>query len=228
MTLLLSCLGISLGITIQGFTPSLVYVVVTGVYFLTMEPLVEACLPRLLALLAPDSFDGQERLWAPVVLKSTSLLVSLVMTSVGLVLAKYKAAALAGLLCVHLKIRDIQLNGIQPIRIAEATVTRYLAGIVALYQGCHLKIRDIQLNGIQSIRIAEVTVTRYLAVIAVIVALYQGCHLNIRDIQLNGIQPIRIAEATVTRFPFATSGQISSCDDVCAICLAEMRRARVT
>lgn len=153
MTLLLSGLGISLGIEIQGFTPSVSYLVVTGFYFLTMEPLVEKCLPGILTLVAPDPFDGQERMWAPIILKSSSLVVSLLMTTLGLVLGKYKMAAVSCLVCVHLKIRDIQVNA---------------------------------------------------------------------------IQPIRMAEATVARFPFASPSQLCSCEDICAICLAEMRRARVT
>ena len=53
---------------VKGFTPSLLYLFVTGLYYLTGDPLVQNSLPHILPKLLKE-VEGREKLWSIVLLK---------------------------------------------------------------------------------------------------------------------------------------------------------------
>ena len=55
-----------------------------------------------------------------------SLILSVLMSISSLLLGKWRLASLSLIVCVYLKIRDIQVNGLTPLKMSEASVARLL------------------------------------------------------------------------------------------------------
>ena len=69
--------------------------------------------------------EGEEGLWTPILLKSLSLGLALVLVFTCVLVSKYKAAFTLGLVCVYLKYRDLSINALDKLRRLECTVSRY-------------------------------------------------------------------------------------------------------
>lgn len=59
-------------------------------------------------------------------------------------------------------------------------------------------------------------------------ALYLTVYLRAKDMVLNSLKRLRTEQAVLGQFRHATDEEIENCDDVCAVCLSHMERARVT
>ncbi|CAH1169666.1 unnamed protein product [Phaedon cochleariae] len=57
---------------------------------------------------------------------------------------------------------------------------------------------------------------------------YLTVYLKLKDMVLNCLKQLKTEQAVLGRFRQATEDEISNCDDVCAVCLSAMERARVT
>lgn len=61
-----------------------------------------------------------------------------------------------------------------------------------------------------------------------ILAFYLTVYLKVKDMVLNSLKKLRDEQAVLGKFRYATEEEIANCDDVCAVCLSPMERARVT
>ncbi|KAF5308162.1 hypothetical protein FQR65_LT06342 [Abscondita terminalis] len=61
-----------------------------------------------------------------------------------------------------------------------------------------------------------------------LVASYLTVYLNIKDMTRNCLKQLRNEQAVLSKFRQASPEEIKNCDDVCAVCLSNMDRARVT
>lgn len=59
-------------------------------------------------------------------------------------------------------------------------------------------------------------------------AFYLTVYLKAKDLVMNYLSRLREEQAILGKFRKATSEEIENCDDVCAVCLSPMERARVT
>lgn len=59
-------------------------------------------------------------------------------------------------------------------------------------------------------------------------AFYLTVYLRIKDMVLNALKKLRMEQSVLAQFRYATDEEISNWDDVCAVCLSPMERARVT
>lgn len=60
------------------------------------------------------------------------------------------------------------------------------------------------------------------------IASYLTVYLKAKDTILNSLKQLRDEQASLARFRHATPDEIQNWDDVCAVCLSHMERARVT
>eukprot|EP00090_Calanus_glacialis_P004348 TRINITY_DN13232_c0_g1_i1.p1 TRINITY_DN13232_c0_g1~~TRINITY_DN13232_c0_g1_i1.p1 ORF type:complete len:287 (-),score=91.33 TRINITY_DN13232_c0_g1_i1:45-905(-) len=125
MTLVSISLALCLGVSMQGFSPSPCYLVITGLYFLTQEEMVVVNMPRLLVKLPSSVIEGEEAVWSPIILKGLSLLLSLTMVLLCTFYRKYKSGFTSFIICVYLKIRDLDINGFEKLRRLEKLVARF-------------------------------------------------------------------------------------------------------
>ncbi|CAH0551870.1 unnamed protein product [Brassicogethes aeneus] len=61
-----------------------------------------------------------------------------------------------------------------------------------------------------------------------ILAFYLTVYLKTKDMVLNCLKNLKDEQAMLGKFRYATEDEIENCDDVCAVCLMPMKRARVT
>lgn len=59
-------------------------------------------------------------------------------------------------------------------------------------------------------------------------AFYLTVYLKIKDMVLNALRKLRTEQSVLAQFRYATEEEIANWDDVCAVCLSPMERARVT
>lgn len=59
-------------------------------------------------------------------------------------------------------------------------------------------------------------------------ALYITVYLRVKDTIQNCLKKLKDEQAVLGKFRYATPEEIENCDDVCAVCLSPMDRARVT
>lgn len=59
-------------------------------------------------------------------------------------------------------------------------------------------------------------------------ALYITVYLRVKDTIQNCLKNLKTEQGVLYRFRYATQQEIEDCDDVCAVCLSPMERARVT
>ena len=71
-----------------------------------------------------DWCEGEEALWAPILLRTFSLCLSLLLVMVSALTRQYKAGVTLSLVCVYLKYRDLNINSLDKLRRLESTVTR--------------------------------------------------------------------------------------------------------
>ena len=107
MTAVAVCLALLLGVSLQGVTLTPSFLLITGLYYLSLEPGVVEVVVRTLSgshrLL--QWCEGQELVCSSVLLKIISLLLSLVIITLCLLNVKYKAA-LTVLACAYLKVSE--------------------------------------------------------------------------------------------------------------------------
>ncbi|KAB0804507.1 hypothetical protein PPYR_01477 [Photinus pyralis] len=60
------------------------------------------------------------------------------------------------------------------------------------------------------------------------IASYLTVYLNIKDMIINCLKQLKEEQAVLGKFRNASFEEIENCDDVCAVCLCAMKRARVT
>lgn len=60
------------------------------------------------------------------------------------------------------------------------------------------------------------------------IALYLTVYLRVKDTIQNCLRALKEEQAVLGRFRQASADEIENCDDVCAVCLSTMERARVT
>lgn len=60
------------------------------------------------------------------------------------------------------------------------------------------------------------------------IAFYLTVFLRVKDMVANSLRTLRKEQEILGRFRQATKEEIENCDDVCAVCLSQMERARVT
>ncbi len=68
--------------------------------------------------------EGEEAVWAPILLRTLSLCLSLVLALGCTLVRKYKALFTLSLICVYLKYRDLNINALDKLRRLESTVSR--------------------------------------------------------------------------------------------------------
>ena len=61
----------------QGFSPSPIYLLLTGAYFIVLEEKVSANMPRLLISASIPIMEGEEVVWSPIILKVLDIIVEL-------------------------------------------------------------------------------------------------------------------------------------------------------
>lgn len=61
-----------------------------------------------------------------------------------------------------------------------------------------------------------------------ILAFYITVFLRSKDLVMNSLKQLRVEQAVLGQFRYATDDEIKNCDDVCAVCLSPMERARAT
>ncbi|CAG9764831.1 unnamed protein product [Ceutorhynchus assimilis] len=61
-----------------------------------------------------------------------------------------------------------------------------------------------------------------------LVASYLTVYLKIKDTAMTCLKSLKTEQAILGKFRYATEEEIENCDDVCAVCLSPMLRARVT
>lgn len=125
MTVVTTCLAGTLGASMQGFSPSPIYLLLTGAYFIVLEEKVAAYMPRLLTSASIPIMEGEEAVWSPIILKGCCLFLSSILIMICTYCNKYKAAFTTFLICFYLKIRDLQINGYEKLRRLEAYVARF-------------------------------------------------------------------------------------------------------
>lgn len=62
----------------------------------------------------------------------------------------------------------------------------------------------------------------------VAIAIYVTLYMKGKDLYLNFLTPLQREQALLNRFRKASPEEIENCDDVCAVCLSAMDRARMT
>ena len=75
MTVVTTCLAGTLGASLQGFSPSPIYLLLTGTYFIVLEEKVTANMPRLLISASIPIMEGEEAVWSPIILKVLDIIV---------------------------------------------------------------------------------------------------------------------------------------------------------
>lgn len=61
-----------------------------------------------------------------------------------------------------------------------------------------------------------------------LLALYLTVFLTVKDMFLNSLKHLKDEKSVLTKFRRASFEEIQDCDDVCAVCLSPMERARIT
>ena len=69
-------------------------------------------------------YEGEKAVWAPILLRTLSLCLSLVLALGCTLVRKYKAVFTLSLICVYLKYRDLNINALDKLRRLESTVSR--------------------------------------------------------------------------------------------------------
>ena len=69
--------------------------------------------------------EGEEGVWAPILLRTLSLGLSLVLVAGCALARRYKAAFTLSLVCVYLKYRDLNINALDKLRRLESMVSRF-------------------------------------------------------------------------------------------------------
>jgi len=121
------CLALTLGVSMQGFSPTPGYLALTGLYFLSQEKMVVLHMPRMLARypMYLSMIEGEESVWSPIILKIFSLILSSILVLLCMSFTKYKNALTTFTVCVYLKFRDLQVNGLEKLKILEKHVSRF-------------------------------------------------------------------------------------------------------
>lgn len=60
------------------------------------------------------------------------------------------------------------------------------------------------------------------------ISFYLTVYLRVKDMVLNCLKDLKTEQAILWQFRCATQEEIENCDDVCAVCLSPMERARIT
>ena len=68
--------------------------------------------------------EGEEVVWAPILLRTLSLCLSLVLALGCTLVRRYRAVFTLSLVCVYLKYRDLNINALDKLRRLESTVSR--------------------------------------------------------------------------------------------------------
>ena len=71
-----------------------------------------------------DWCEGEEAVWAPILLRTLSLSLSLLLVLGCALTRQYRAGVTLSLVCVYLKYRDLNINSLDKLRRLESTVTR--------------------------------------------------------------------------------------------------------
>ncbi|XP_063216301.1 uncharacterized protein LOC134527506 isoform X2 [Bacillus rossius redtenbacheri] len=150
---MLLVLGLEQGL--QHYRPTALYTALTWTYYLATEKVFAEAFPSLLALCRLEALESLEALWAPVLLRALTLLMSL-------------------LVAVPLAARP-QQHG------------------------------------------------RLLLALA-----YVNLHLRVKETRAQSLRGLRSERAVLAPFRRAAPEELAAWDDVCAVCLGAMRRARVT
>ncbi|RZC35523.1 uncharacterized protein BDFB_002240, partial [Asbolus verrucosus] len=98
-----------------------------------------------------------------------------------------------------------------------------LEALEALYAPVILKYYTISVAAILVIFLCFYGQVRF-----TFIAFYLTIYLRAKDMVSNCLRALRNEQAVLGQFRYATNEEIENCDDVCAVCLSQMERARVT
>ena len=104
MTAVTVGIAMVVGVTMQGITFSSSYLLLTSLYYLSLEPGLVVQVTRVLDTRHWEWLEGEETVCSSVLVKMVSLLLSLIITTVCLVNLKYKAVLTTLVVCVYLKV----------------------------------------------------------------------------------------------------------------------------
>lgn len=99
----------------------------------------------------------------------------------------------------------------------------YLEALEQFYAPVFLRLYTISLAAINVI-----VLTLYGQFQFAIFAFYITVYLKAKDMKGDSLKTLKREQALLGQFRCATSEEIENCDDVCAVCLSPMERARVT
>lgn len=100
---------------------------------------------------------------------------------------------------------------------------KYLEALEALYAPVILKAYTVSLAFILVTVLIFHGLIRFTSV-----AFYLTVFLKAKDMFKNGLQDLQREKSVLNQFRNATPEEIKNCDDVCAVCLSPMERAKVT
>ncbi|KAJ3648922.1 hypothetical protein Zmor_020690 [Zophobas morio] len=100
---------------------------------------------------------------------------------------------------------------------------KYLEALEALYAPVVLRCYTVSVAAVLVIFLCFYGQVRFTCI-----ACYLTVYLRIKDMVANCLKALRNEQAILGQFRHATADEIENCDDVCAVCLSPMERARVT
>ena len=141
MTAVSVCIALVVGVSLQGltFTPS--YLLLSSLYYLSLEPRVVVLVTRALTDHPQEWWEGQETVYSSALLKTVSLTLSLVITIFSFFNLKYRAALTTLFICGYLKV--------------------YVTDVFIYKQFYRFQYKDIKVNCMEKIHRLELKVSRY-------------------------------------------------------------------
>jgi len=127
MTIICAGMGFILGVTLQNINLTPSYMIITFLYYLSIECTnnIGIRISTFVTSRWCDWWEGEETMVVPIMIKTFSLMVAVILTGLSLFQNRYRVAMTSSIICVYLKYRDIHINGLDKLRKLECTVTKY-------------------------------------------------------------------------------------------------------
>ena len=101
---------------LKNYTPSTLYIVVTGFYYILTEKLFVDIILKLFDRLKVDYFESMESLYCPVILKITQIILCLIFSCVCLLMGNIGIVLVCCFTNIRVKYRELDCDNLLPLR----------------------------------------------------------------------------------------------------------------
>lgn len=123
VTFMLLVFGLEQGL--QNYHPTAFYTVVTWLYYMCTEKVFFEMFPQVLIMLKSERLEALENLYAPVILRCYTILVSSILVIFLIVLGQLRFAFLSFYITVFLRAKDTFMNCYKDLRNEQAVLAQF-------------------------------------------------------------------------------------------------------